>query len=195
MEAGLACEVGHLHCESGAHRGVPHDPSRTWASHRIRLGDRENAWNVYHHNDLWNEPSQNSCVGCPEEGGEQGLRPYSPRHVSSWHVLLARHCHLHACVDDGLCHSLYPYRGDCVGRGRGRGRGAFALCLFLVPGPYGTCRANGYVCRVCRGYDLTVSYRQILVHGAYHGGLFPLTATDETCVFAECRTSGPGNGR
>ena len=72
----MAC-VGVSHLQRG--RGVPHGPSRTWVSHRIRLGDRENAWNVYHQNDPGNELSQNSCVGCPEEEP----RPHSPRHVSS----------------------------------------------------------------------------------------------------------------
>ena len=81
----MAC-VGVSHLHSG--RGVPHGPSRTWVSHRIRLGDRENVWNVYHHDDPGNVLSQNSCVGCPEEeeeeeGEEEEPRPHSPRHVSS----------------------------------------------------------------------------------------------------------------
>ena len=136
-------------------------------SRRIRLGDRENAWNVYHHNDPWNVPSQSSCVDCPEEEEQKEHRLHFPHHVSSCgDPLVRRHRLPHAYVDDGLSHSLYLYRGGCAGRGRDRG--AFGLCLFLVPCP-GPCE----ICRASHGYGLTVSYRRIPVRGVCHDGLFP----------------------
>jgi hypothetical protein len=191
-EAETACAVGNrLRYESDAAR----DPSRIWVNHRIRLEDRENVWNVYHHNDLGNEPPQGSSVDYREED-EKGLRPRFPRHASSCGDRRRQHLRLlRAYVDDGLSHNLYLYRGDCVGT---RGRGAFSPCLYLVPcrDPCETCHANGCVCHACHGYyDSTFSCHHILVHDVCHDGLFLSRATDETCGLASYQKNGPWSER
>jgi hypothetical protein len=191
-EVGTACAAGDLqHGGSGARHGVTtHDPSRIWASRRIHLGDRENAWNVYHHNDLGNELSQGSCVGCPEEGDEKRLHLHFLRASSCDGP---PRCHLrllHAGADDGLFHNPYLCHGDRVGI---HGRDAFVPYPYLVPflDPCETCRASDCAFRVCHDYDLTFSCRRTPFRGAFLGGLFPWTATDGTCESAWCQKNAP----